>query len=170
MKNVKEISETIIQQKLTELSNSMDADMQALYRRNAASSKGLKCGQTFIDAMSLIKESFSNLSSTMSEQHTWAVKQPLIVRDSLITTLKNQAKFYFEQLNKHAMPHLQYTAKLVGKEQLFEQYEHEITESLTKNYIQVEATIDAVALERRNDFFVRGIKSIFNFVPKIFKS
>lgn len=169
MKSAKDICEANIQLKIIELTEDMDFQMQALYRRNAAA-HNRKSGATFIEAMNIIKSAQSNLSVFMSEQYKWAIVHSIFLPDSLLTTFKQQSKFYFEQLNKHSMPHLQHTAKLVGHTNLFEKYAPEITKSLEEQYSHVEADIDASSLEKKNKGIIGGAKTLFSWLPKIFGS
>lgn len=169
MKSAKDICEANIQLKIIKLTEDMDFQMQALYRRNSTA-HNLKSGATFIEAMNIIKSAQSNLSTFMSEQYKWAIAHSIFLPDSLLTTLKNQSKFYFEQLNKHAIPHLQHTAKLVGHANLFEKYVPEITKSLDEQYRKVDVDIDASYLEKKNKGIMGGAKTLVSWLPKIFGS
>jgi len=169
MKNVTELSEAKIQQKLRELMNKLDGDIKALYKQNAGKSL-LKSGATFKQVMNLMKGSYSILGATMSEQYTWAINESLIINNEFIDTLKKQAQFYLEQLNKHATPHLQQTAKLVGKQNLFERYVPETNQSLRETLDSVHLTIDAVILQNTNRGIKAGVKKLINWVSKLYGS
>ncbi len=160
MNNVTKLSECKIQQDLRELMETLDSEVKSLYAQNTA--KGiLKSGATFKQVMNLMKESYTSLGETMSAQYTWAINESLIKNNELIDTLKSQAQFYLKQLSKHTKSHLQHTAKLVGRPDLFESYLPETNQALAETIESVYLTIDSINLQSTN----RGIKA---FIKKIF--
>ena len=167
MKSATEISGDKVNQFVKELMLKLDADLQALYRRQAADGM-LKSGNTFSKVMSLIKDSFSQLSEFISEQYKWVVDESLVINSDLTQSLKAQGKFYLEQLHKNSSIKLKEAAKLVGKDSLFERFLPEINESLEDSYKILESNIDTLILERKNKGIKNMVSAIPNLILKIF--
>ena len=160
MKTATEISGDKINLFMQDHMERLDTDIKAMYRKHSAEGK-LRSGATFSTVMSLIKESFLQLSEFMSEQYTWTTNESLVVNNELVKTLKEQGKFYLEQFHKHSIPHMKEAARIVGKESFFERFMPEINESLSNAYSKLEAHIDTISLERKN----KGIKGLLKAIP-----
>ena len=162
MKSATDIAKDKTNHFIKELIGKLDADLQALYRRQAAK-KMLRSGNTFIEVMTLIKDSFSQLAGFISEQSNWVISESLVINGDLVQSLKSQGIFHLEQLHKHISPKLKDAAHKVGKDSLYERYFPEIKESLQDAYKSLDSAIDTTALERKN----KGIRGIVKAIPNL---
>ena len=153
MRNLQEIAEKKLQSSLQRKLIAMDADIQAMYRRQAAEGS-LKSGNTFINVIKLVTDSYKELCNQASLHHKWVLNESLIVNDELVENLVRQTRFYGGQLQKASAERLGKAAEIVAHRSLYERYMPEVTQANNNTLEEFKANLEGEAAAKIN----RGIK------------